>query len=277
MSEYDQDASVYSPEGKIIQLDYAAKAVDNLGTAIGVCCKYVVVFVFLYLPTGQRLISVARKHLKKNRDGVVVGVEKLIGSRMMSPGTNTRIQRIDRHAGCVVAGLLPDGRHLVSRARDDAENFRSTYGFPITGKLLADRIGSLSHYYTLTRNRPFGCSLIMGSYGEDGPQLHMIDPSGHRFSYFGCSVGKAKTLAKTELEKISFDKITVAEAVVEVSKILHLVHDDQKDKQYEMELAWITKENGRNFVPVPKDILDPALEAAKKSVCSSTLQLYIIQ
>eukprot|EP01060_Flectonema_neradi_P037965 TRINITY_DN781_c4_g1_i1.p1 TRINITY_DN781_c4_g1~~TRINITY_DN781_c4_g1_i1.p1 ORF type:complete len:246 (+),score=47.74 TRINITY_DN781_c4_g1_i1:54-791(+) len=241
MSEYDQDASVYSPEGKIIQLDYAAKAVDNLGTAVGVCCK----------------------------DGVVVGVEKLIGSRMMTPGTNTRIQRIDRHSGCVVAGLLPDGRHLVSRAREDAENFRSTYGFPITGKLLADRIGSLAHYYTLTRNRPFGCALVMGTYGEDGPQLHLLDPSGHRFSYFGCSIGKAKTLAKTELEKIEFDKITCVEAVKEIAKILHLVHDDQKDKLYEMELAWVTKDNGKNFEPVPSGIAEPALEAAKKEAAEA--------
>eukprot|EP01063_Lacrimia_lanifica_P017558 TRINITY_DN24613_c0_g1_i1.p1 TRINITY_DN24613_c0_g1~~TRINITY_DN24613_c0_g1_i1.p1 ORF type:complete len:263 (+),score=117.11 TRINITY_DN24613_c0_g1_i1:56-790(+) len=236
MADHDMDANVYSPDGQVFQIDYACKAVDALGTAVGVCCV----------------------------DGVVLGVEKLMASRMLEEGANTRVQAIDRHVGCVVGGMLPDGRHLVGRAREEANSFRSSYGIPITGDMLATRVSRYNHFFTISWYRPFGAALLMASYGDDGPQLHLADPSGEKKSFHGCAVGKAKTIAKTDLEKIDFKTITCKQAVEEIAKILYSVHDDQRDKIYEMELAWVTEENGRRFQKVPKDIAEPALAKGKE-------------
>lgn len=96
---YDLSASTYSSDGRIFQIEYATKAVENAGTAIGL----------------------------RTRDGVVFGVENLIQSKLLVPGSNQRIHQIDRHVGMTTAGLISDGKHLSGRAREEASNFLDTY------------------------------------------------------------------------------------------------------------------------------------------------------
>ncbi len=67
--------------------------------------------------------------------------------------------------------------------------------------------------------RPFGASILLASVDDDGPQLHMIEPSGIAYRYLATAIGKHKAAAKTELEKIKFDKITCDEAVIEIAKM----------------------------------------------------------
>uniref|UniRef100_A0A8C5WDE6 Proteasome subunit alpha type n=1 Tax=Leptobrachium leishanense TaxID=445787 RepID=A0A8C5WDE6_9ANUR len=165
---YDLSASTFSPDGRVFQVEYAAKAVENSSTAISVRCK----------------------------DGVVFGVEKLVLSKLYEEGSNKRIFNVDRHVGMAVAGLLAD-----------ASNFRSNYGYDIPLKHLSDRVAMYVHAYTLySAVRPFGCSFMLGSYNEtDGAQLYMVDPSGVSYGYWGCSIGKAKQAAKTEIEKLQVE------------------------------------------------------------------------
>ncbi|CAA0837389.1 Proteasome subunit alpha type-3 [Striga hermonthica] len=102
---YDLSVTTFSPDGRVFQIEYAAKAVDNSGTVVGIRCK----------------------------DGVVMGVEKLIASKMMLPGSNRRIHSVHRHSGMAVAGLAADGRQIVARAKSEATNYESVYGEPIPG------------------------------------------------------------------------------------------------------------------------------------------------
>lgn len=74
-------------------------------------------------------------------DGVVLGVEKLILSKMLVKGSNKRIMSCDHHIGMALAGLAADARQVANHAREEAQNYRSFYGNPIPGFLLADRIG----------------------------------------------------------------------------------------------------------------------------------------
>lgn len=177
------------------------KAVENGGTAIGIRCK----------------------------DGVVLAVEKIISSKLLKPGANKRIATVDRNIGVVSfnylemygsctseiclrvllqvsSGLVPDGRHFVSRARDEASSWRSTYKGPIPIAALASRLGSYVQAYTLYSSvRPFGVTAIVGGWDSEaehgvdgqvgtgpkggsggkvkgtkagGPGLYMIEPSG---------------------------------------------------------------------------------------------------
>ena len=76
--------------------------------------------------------------------------------------------------------------------------------------------------------RPFGCSLIFSSYLDGKPELWTVDPSGAAFGYRGAAAGKAKNNARTEIEKLDFENLTVKEGLKHAARIIHSVHDDVK-------------------------------------------------
>ncbi|KZS97898.1 20S proteasome subunit [Sistotremastrum niveocremeum HHB9708] len=236
---YDLSSSTYSPDGRIFQVEYANKAVENSGTTIALRVK----------------------------DGVVFAVEKLVHSKLLVPESNRRIQTIDRHIGLATAGLLADGRHLANRARDEALNWRDMYRSPPTVKAVADRVGQYVQAYTLYSSvRPFGVSAILGGVDKDGPALFVVEPSGVFYGYNGAAVGKGRTLAKTELEKLKISELSTRQAVMEAARIIYLVHDDAKDKEFELELSWVGDETDGHHVQVPRDLAAEAERLAKAAV-----------
>ncbi|KAH8830691.1 nucleophile aminohydrolase [Flagelloscypha sp. PMI_526] len=236
---YDLSASTYSPDGRIFQVEYAGKAVENSGTAIGIKCK----------------------------DGVVLAVEKLVHSKLLVPEVNRRILTVDRHIGLTTAGLLADGRHLSNRARDEASNYRETYKSPTPLKSLTERVALYVQAYTLYSSvRPFGVSTILGAVDKDGPQLYVIEPSGVFYGYKGAAVGRGRQLAKTELEKLALGELPAREAVLAAARIIYLCHEDAKEKQFELEMTWVGDETNGIHLPVPKDLLDEAEAQAKAAL-----------
>ncbi|EAU84280.2 proteasome subunit alpha type-3 [Coprinopsis cinerea okayama7 len=236
---YDLSASTYSPDGRIFQVEYAGKAVENSGTAIGI----------------------------KVKDGVILAVEKLVHSKLLVPHANRRIQTIDRHIGLATAGLLADGRHIANRARDESANWREQYCSPTPIKNIADRLGAYTQAYTLYSSvRPFGISTILGGVDKDGPGLYVIEPSGVYYGYHGAAVGKGRQLAKTELEKLKLSELSMREAVYDAARIIYLVHDDAKEKDFELEMSWIGSETGGLHVPVPDDLFKDANAKAKAAL-----------
>ncbi|KAJ0043333.1 hypothetical protein Pint_18385 [Pistacia integerrima] len=254
---YDLSVTTFSPDGRVFQIEYAAKAVDNSGTVIGIKCK----------------------------DGIVMGVEKLIASKMMLPGSNRRIHSVHRHSGMVlsftcpdlifwtlifllaVAGLAADGRQIVARAKSEATNYESVYGEPIPVKELAQRVASYVHLCTLYWwLRPFGCGVILGGYDRDGPQLYMVEPSGVSYRYFGAAIGKGRQAAKTEIEKLKLSELTCRQGVIEVAKIIYGVHDEAKDKAFELEMSWVCDESNRQHQKVPDELLEEAKAAARAAL-----------
>ncbi|KAJ1976215.1 putative proteasome subunit alpha type-7 [Dimargaris xerosporica] len=228
---YDYAVSTYSPDGRVFQIEYASKAVDNSGTAIGIRAK----------------------------DGVVFAVEKLAQSKLQVPGTNQRIQGVERHLGMATSGLLSDAKQLVTRARSEALNYRNSYSAPIPVKAMAERLGMLMHAYTIYSGaRPYGCSVVLGGMDDDGPQLYMIDPSGSYWGYRGCASGKGKQVARTELEKLKFDELSARQAIKEATRIIYTAHDEAKDKEFELELVWISAETNGRFERVSKEMVAEA-------------------
>mmetsp|Transcript_25067 Transcript_25067/g.54743 ORF Transcript_25067/g.54743 Transcript_25067/m.54743 type:complete len:250 (+) Transcript_25067:87-836(+) len=233
---YDQSTTTFSPDGRVFQVEYASKAVDNSGTAIGVRCK----------------------------DGVVMGVEKNKLSKMMVEGSNRRIFNVDKHSGMAISGLMADARQVVNHARKESANYYDFYGGDIPGNVLCDRIAGQMHAYTLYWYvRPFGASVLLASYTEDGPQLYAIEPSGLSYRFFATAVGKSKNAAKSALEKLDLSTLTCREAVVEVAKILYAQHDPAKDKPLEIELSWVCDESKRLHSFVPAALKAEAEAAAK--------------
>ncbi|XP_076320780.1 proteasome alpha7 subunit isoform X1 [Tachypleus tridentatus] len=236
---YDLSASQFSPDGRVFQVEYAQKAVENSGTAIAL----------------------------RGKDGVVLAVEKLVTSKLYEAGANKRIFSIDRHVGVACAGLLADARQLVETARTEASNYRADYGSSVPLKYLKDRVAMYMHAYTLySAVRPFGCSILMAASEPDGPQLYCVDPSGISWGYYGCAIGKAKQAAKTEIEKLKVKEMTCRELVKEAAKIIYVIHDEIKDKTFELELSWVGTETGGIHKFVPKDLFDEAEKYAKDAL-----------
>ncbi|KAL0266778.1 UNVERIFIED_CONTAM: hypothetical protein PYX00_009230 [Menopon gallinae] len=237
---YDLSASQFSPDGRVFQVEYAQKAVENSGTVIGLRCS----------------------------NGVVLAVEKLVTSKLYEPGANKRIFNIDRHIGMVVSGLISDARQLVENARQVASKWRNQYGSPIPVKALNDRLSMYVHAYTLySAVRPFGCTVILSSYSkETGPEMYMIDPSGVSYGYFACAAGKAKQTAKTEIEKLKLSNMVCTDLVKEAARIIYLVHDELKDKQFELEMSWVSEDTCGIHEKVPAEVFAEAEKCARDAM-----------
>lgn len=236
---YDHYVTTFSPTGRVFQVEYAAKAVEKSGTVIGVACK----------------------------DGVVLGVEKFILSRMMVTSSNRRIQTVGAHSGMAIAGLAADARQLVNKGRKECRDYISFFGMPIPGKLLAERMAGEVHSHTLYWwLRPYGCSVLLANYDNLGkPGLWLIEPSGIGSKYFATAIGKHKQAAKTELEKIDFATITCRQAVMKIAEIIYKLHDDIKEKAFELEMTWICDESNRKHGRIPDDLRTAAIVAAKEA------------
>jgi 20S proteasome subunit alpha 7 len=196
--------------------------------------------------------------------------------------------------------MIPDGRHFVSRARDEAGNYRDTYKTPITTAQLASRMGGYMQAYTLYQSvRPFGITGIIGGFDTElelpvdgevgsgpavgaggkskskdkkhgGPFLYMIEPSGVYWGYYGAATGKGRQAAKAELEKLDLAGagLSLEDGVKEAARIIYVAHDDNKDKEFELEMTWVSGADGPTkgrHEEVPKALREEAERLAKKS------------
>ena len=195
------------------------------------------------------------------------------------------------------SGLVPDGRHFVSRAREEAATWRKVYKTPITTKDLASRMGGYLQAYTLYSSvRPFGITAIVAGWDSElelpvdgqvgsgpsigsggkvegkkygGPGLYMIEPSGQYWGYYGAATGKGRQVAKGELEKLDLAAagLSLLDGVKEAARIIYVAHADNKDKEFELEMTWISNLEGPTkgrHMAVPKDLLEEAEKLAKK-------------
>lgn len=147
---------------------------------------------------------------------------------MLVSGSNRRVYSIDSHAGIAITGYAADGRQIVNRAREEAQNYKDTYGHNIIPTILTNRLSLYVHYFTLYGSlRPFGSTAIIAAYDEDlkTPELYMVEPSGVVNRFFGCAAGKGANAAKTELEKLltkyGDEGISTTEAVKELAKMYY--------------------------------------------------------
>lgn len=235
---YDILTTVYSPEGRIYQVEYASKAALRSGTAIGL----------------------------RGSDGIVLASANLTASPLYEKGGNTRIFKIGEHIGAVVAGFLPDARAMVEIARNEASEYRKEFRSPAPLNLIKQRVAS--HVHTLTLYscfRPFGASVILGAYTPDGPQLYCIQPSGAVTGYFGCAIGKAADAARSEMENIDINNVPITQLVKEAARIIYVVHnEDRTSPNFELELSWSGKITNGRHVLVPPHVRKEAEDYAEE-------------
>ncbi len=173
-ANYDRAATMFSPDGRLYQVEYASKIVSQ-GT-MGVACKF--------------------------SDGVVFAADKKITSRLLIPDSVEKIFPIDDHIIAVSAGLVGDARRLIGIARQKAQENRIYYDSEIQIETLVKEVSNIKQLYTQYGGmRPFGISFIVGGVDSTGKRLFETEPSGALAEYHAIAIGKNRNKAMDFFEK----------------------------------------------------------------------------
>lgn len=185
-SQYSFSLTTFSPSGKLVQIEYALNAVAAGTTSLGI----------------------------KATNGVVIATEKKLRSSLVDETTVQRISTLTPNIGVAYSGMGPDSRVLVRKARKQAQAYYQLYKEQIPVAQLCREVATVMQEFTQSGGvRPFGVSLLLAGYDENGPQLYQIDPSGSYFAWKASAIGKNMTNAKTFLEKRYSDDMEIEDAV----------------------------------------------------------------
>ncbi|NAZ11370.1 MAG: archaeal proteasome endopeptidase complex subunit alpha [Desulfurococcales archaeon] len=183
---YDRALTIFSPDGKLYQVEYAFQAVRQGWSTLGIRVK----------------------------DGVVLAAEKALIKPLLDLSGLEKVVPIDTHVGATFAGFGSDGRILIDQARLIAVRHRLTYGEPIPIELLTKSICDIKQMYTQHGGvRPFGVSLIIAGVDSTGPKLLKTDPAGQYFGYYATAIGRGETKIEEVLEKEYKYDMSLDEAV----------------------------------------------------------------
>jgi len=182
---YDRAITVFSPDGRLLQVEYARKTVQQGTPALGMTCA----------------------------EGVVLVADKRILDKLIVPSSVEKIMQIDEHIGVTMSGLISDGRVLIERAQEEAQRHRILYGEPIDVLSIVRSVGDFKQMYTqYAGTRPFGVSLLIGGVDRD-PRLFVTEPSGIFFEYKATAIGKGAEVINKFLESKYKDNMRMEEAV----------------------------------------------------------------
>ena len=184
---YDRGITVFSPDGRLFQVEYAREAVKKGSTTIGV----------------------------KFKDGVALIVDKRSASKLLEPTSTEKIHDIDDYIGCATSGLVADARILVDEARKDAQIHKVNYGENISVEMLVKKICDLKQNYTQYGGaRPFGTALLVAGSDDLGVHLFETDPSGALVSYKATAIGSGRPAVIDVFEKEYKDNMECEEALL---------------------------------------------------------------
>merc|ERR1711939_865219 len=187
-SAYSFSLTTFSPSGKLVQIEYAINAVQTRSTALGI----------------------------KAKDGVVVATEKKFSKNalLIDETSLEKTSLITENVGVVFAGLHPDFRVLVKKGRKKAQEYFKVYKEHIPVSQIVRELASIMQEFTQSGGvRPFGVSLLVAGFDDNGPQLYQVDPSGAYWAWKASAVGKNYLNANTFLEKRFNEDLELEDAV----------------------------------------------------------------
>ncbi len=213
---YDRTIVVFSPDGRLLQVEYARQAVKRGSTVVGL----------------------------KTNDVVVLGAMKS-NAPLLENNAHKKIAEIDDHIGVVSSGLLADARDIIENARVKAQIHELTYGENISVTSLMRHIAGNLHMVTQYAGvRPYGIGLLVGGV-DDRPRIFETDPSGTMIEWKAQSIGNGAEKAKKVLEKRYKENMKREEAVKLVVSALKA--GEKVLTTDTVDLAVITKDDFKQF------------------------------
>jgi proteasome alpha subunit len=199
---YDRAITVFSPDGRLYQVEYAREAVKRGTTAVGI----------------------------KAQGGVVLIVDKRVSSKLLESSSIEKIFKIDDHIGVASSGLVGDARALVDRARIECQINRVSYDERIEVEALAKKL--CDHMQTLTQYggiRPYGTALLIAGVSDGECRLFETDPSGTLLEYKATGIGIGRPAAMKVFEEEYSADLPVKDAILLGLKALHSATEGKFD------------------------------------------------
>lgn len=212
---YDRTIAVFSPDGRLFQVEYAKEAVKRGATALGIVYK----------------------------DGVLLATSKP-SAKLMVTETIEKIFQIDEHLGAVASGLLADARILINQTRIRAQVHRITYEEPIDVWNLARVIGDRMQLSTLYAGlRPYGVTILIGGVDKTGKHLIESDPSGMLYEWKAYAIGRGSSIANKILAQKWREDLTEKEAI---KLVVEIMEKTEKEKKSNIDMA-VIREADKKF------------------------------
>ncbi len=231
---YDRAITVFSPDGRLYQVEYAIETVRRGTIAVGI----------------------------KSKDGIVIAVEEKPRKLQISDVAQ-KIFQVDDHVGLAAAGYIPDARSQVDNARFFSQSNKLIYDEPVEVETIAKHLADQSQQFTQYAGvRPFGVSLILGGVVNNTPELYLTDPSGTYISYEAIAIGSDSDKVTDFLEKTYTKDLSLDDAGVLAVAAIYLSSEDKEGTSH-IRMAQIKTESGL-FELVSDDNVNNYAKTAKE-------------
>ena len=230
---YDMTPTMYSPDGRIYQVEYALETVKRGTLAVGI----------------------------KSKDGVIIAVEEKSRALQVSEVTQ-KIFQVDEHIGAAAAGYIPDARVQVDNARYFSQSNKLTYDEPVEIETVAKHLADQNHLFTQYSGvRPFGVALIIAGVDRKGSNVFIIDPSGTFVSYSAVAIGLGADEVNDFLEKNFKEGMSLDEAASLAIAAINLKSEEKTGVEH-IKMSQIT-EKLKTFQEISLSELKKFDQAAK--------------
>ena len=183
---YDRTATMFSPEGTILQVEYAQKTVRLGSASVGMVCA----------------------------DGVFILADKRVKDKLIIQSSANKVYEIDSHVVAGAAGIVSDARVLIERAQLLAQQHRITYDSPIEPELVIKELANLKQQFTQYGGaRPFGVSLMVAGIRGKKPELYTSDITGNYFSYHANAMGENDEKIREKLREAHKPELNIKKGV----------------------------------------------------------------
>jgi proteasome alpha subunit len=199
---YDRGITIFSPDGRLYQVEYAREAVKRGTASVGV----------------------------RTADGVVLAADRHARSPLIERDSIEKIHEIDGHVGVASAGHVADARQLIDVARRQAQVNRLRYDEPASVESLTKEVTDYIQQYTQTGGaRPFGVALLVGGIEDGEPRLFETDPSGTPYEWQAVAIGGSRDDIQTYLEDEYAEEMDLEGGVELALRALSSVNDEGLD------------------------------------------------
>ena len=231
---YDRAITVFSPDGRLYQVEYAIETVKRGSTAIGIKTKYGIIFAADERPRKLQIVNEPQKLFK-----------------------------VDQHIGIAAAGYIPDARSQVNDARFFSQSNKIVYDESVSVETVAKHIADQCQHYTQYAGaRPIGVALIIGGVDENGTSLFLTDPSGTYIPYNAVAIGANSDMATEFLKKHYKQEMTLEESKLLAISSINMASNDVKGSEH-IKISQI-KSDTKRFEFIDKNQITKSLQSAKE-------------